>query len=135
MAGVSGINFLLKVNTGTSGSPVYTSVGGQRGATLNLGMSPIDTTSKDSANWEEHVAGNRNWSIDADALILESDTGYAELIDWYFNNTQLQVEILTAGSHTFIGLASVTSLPHDMPHDGEATFSVTLQGSGALVYT
>jgi len=53
MAGVSGVTFLIQVNTGTETSPTWTAVGGQRGATLNRSVDEADVTSKDSLGWHE----------------------------------------------------------------------------------
>lgn len=132
MAGVTGVDFILAINTGTSGSPVYTDIGGQRNATLNLGLGTTDVTTKDSSNWEESLPTIRNWSIDFDALLLETDTGFLEVEDWYMNRTQLQVRFTTAASNTYTGNVTVTSVSMETPHDGEAVISGTLQGTGAL---
>ena len=41
-----GVDFLLKVNTGTAEIPVWTVIGGQRGATLSLTAEQIDASNK-----------------------------------------------------------------------------------------
>ena len=72
MPSESGITFLLRVNTGTAGSPSYTTIAAQRSATLNRSAETIDVTTKDSNRWTESIYGNREWSIDADAYLLTS---------------------------------------------------------------
>lgn len=132
MAATTGVDFLIKVNTGTTQSPVWTSVGGQRGATLSMTTAEADTTNKDSDGWHEGLPTIRSWSISGDGLIIETDTGFGELLDAYINNTQVSVQLATAGTKKYSGLATLTDFSYDAPYDGEATCSYTLTGSGAL---
>ena len=133
MPGVTGVAFIIAVNTGTEGSPVYTDIGGQRSASLSLNLGESDVTSKDSANWSESLPTIRDWSVDFDGLLLEADAGYAELEDKFFNRTALQVRLTTAAANTYIGLCNLSSLSQDAPHDGEASISGSLKGTGPLV--
>lgn len=133
MAGQHGIDFVLKVNTGTVGSPVYTTVGSQRGASLNISQSTADVTTKDDAGWENNLPNMRSWSVDCDALWIESDTAYARIEAMILSGqAQYQVQILTQGANTYTGLVTATSLGLDMPYDAEATISCSFQGAGAL---
>jgi TP901-1 family phage major tail protein len=131
MPAVSGVDFLVKVNTGTEASPVWTTVGGQRNATLNLDSDAIDVTSKDSNGWHEEIVGISNWSIEFDGLILEDDAGYLELEEAYMNKTLVMVQLATPAGKTYTGKARIT-LSIEGPYDGEATVSGTLTGSGQL---
>jgi len=131
MPAVSGVDFLVKVNTGTEQTPVWTTVGGQRNATLNLESDAIDTTSKDSNGWHEELVGINNWSIEFDGLILEDDTGYMELEEAYMNKSLVMVQLSTPAGKTYTGKARVT-LSMEGPYEGEATISGTLTGSGQL---
>jgi len=132
MAAVTGVGFLIKVNTGTTASPVYTTVAGQRSATLDLSVDEADTTSKTSSGWHEGLPTIRSWSIDGDGLILETDTGMVLLETCYMNNTQVYVQVYTPAAHTYTGLATLTDFSYDASYDSEATVSYTLTGSGAL---
>lgn len=131
MAAVSGVDFLVKVNTGTEASPVWTTVGGQRNATLNLESDAIDITSKDSNGWHEELVGINNWSIEFDGLILENDTGYLELEEAYMNKSLVMVQLSTPAGKTYTGKARIT-LKIEGPYESEATLSGTLTGSGQL---
>jgi TP901-1 family phage major tail protein len=127
----SGVTILLQVeNAGVPGT--YRTLGGQRGATLNRGTSTSDSTSKDSAGWEESLPKHRNWSINADALLLTDDLAYGDLKTAWRNGTQLNVRVEDSGA-TETGKATLTEFPLEAPHDDVATISITLQGSGALV--
>jgi TP901-1 family phage major tail protein len=131
----TGVKFLVYVNTGTPELPVYTKVAGQRGATLNRSAETVDTTSKDSNNWRENEYGIREWSIDFDGLLIESDAAYLELEDAYMNQTKLMVRFETAAGNKYEGTALLTDFPVEGPYDGESTYSGTLMGDGAPVKT
>lgn len=132
MPATSGASFLVKINTGTDASPVWTTVAGQRDATLKMGIDEIDVTSKDSAGWHEGLPSIRNWSVDFDALLIEADAGQVAVEAMYLNKTQVKLEILTAAAVTYIGKATLTDLSYGMPNEGEATFAGTFTGTGAL---
>jgi len=126
------VAFLIKLNTGTEASPVWTTVGGQRNGTLNMSMDTIGVTSKDSNAWLERLAGNREWSIDFDALLIESDAGLSELESAYMNHEKVQVQFVTPTSIKYQGDAYLTDFAYGAPYDAEATASGTLTGTGAL---
>lgn len=132
MPAVSGIAFLIKVNTGTEGSPVWTTVAGQRGATLNRSSSPIDVKSKDDNFWPNQIPGDREWSIDFDGLLIEGDAGLTALENAYQNNTKVQVHLMTPTSVKYQGYAILTDFTYEAPQDAEATASGTLEGAGVL---
>ena len=135
MSAVTGVDFLIQVNTGTEAAPVWTTVAGQQNATLNREVDDADITSKDSNGWYEGLPTIRNWSIDFDGLIVESDTGYQALEDAYMNNEILQVQLLTPAGNKYTGKAYLTDFPIEAPYDDAATYSGTLQGTGPLTKT
>ena len=58
----------------------YNYVKGQKGLTINRGDASVDTTTKDSAGWEDSETVRRNWSIDFDCLPdLPDATGWTRL--------------------------------------------------------
>ncbi len=72
-----GVDFLLKVNTGSEENPSWITIGGQRGATLSMTAAMIDASNKMSGAWTTSVPGLMSWSIDADAVILTDIAGMA----------------------------------------------------------
>jgi len=134
MAGISGFDAVVKVNTGTPASPVYTTVAGQRGATLNMSISTIDITSKDSDGWEEALLNLKSWSIEFDALVVESNAAYQTLRDIFLsaNPSAVLVQLVTADGTTYSGSALLTEFPHNLPYDDAETYKVTLKGTGPL---
>lgn len=138
MPPVSGNGFILKVNTGTQypgdGTPTFTTLANQSGCTLTLDTDEIDTTNKDSANWKEALNGIRSWSIDFEAMLIETDAPYTTLITCYTSNLPLKFQILTPGAKTFTGRGIVTSLSIEGPFNDAATISGSVSGTTSLAY-
>ncbi len=132
MGATTGVDFIIQVED-PANSGTYITVAGQRGATLNRTLDLADVTSKDSDGWEENLPTIRHWSIDFDGVLVESDEAFAALEDAFNNATQVNVQMMTAAGNKYSGLATLTNFPIEAPYDAEATYSGTLQGSGALV--
>lgn len=123
-----GIDFLLKIKT----AETFTVLGGQRGATLNRSAETMDVTTKDSGGWKENLAGLKEFSIDADGLIIDSNAAYQALEDAFNNGTPIDVELSTPNDTTYTGKVLVTDFPIELPYDDAVTYSVTLTGTGPL---
>jgi TP901-1 family phage major tail protein len=130
-----GIDFLVYVNVGTALAPSWQLVGGQRDATLNRSMEPIDITAKDNYGWAATLDGVREWSIDFDWLYSDSDTGVTHLEDAFTAGDEVLVKIETPGADIYSGGAYLTELTLEMPYEDVAAYSGTLTGNGALTKT
>jgi TP901-1 family phage major tail protein len=130
-----GVNFLLYVNTGTVELPAYTKVAGQRGGTFNRSSDTLDLTSKDNAGWQDEDYGTASWSIEADGLLVESDTGYAALEDAFDGKEFVLVRWETAAGNKYEGSAIITDFSTEAPYDDSATYSITLNGKGQYTKT
>ena len=71
-----GKDYLLKVNTGTVASPVWTQIGAQRSADLNRSADSIDVSHKTSGGWSAKKAGLRSWSIAPGGHTSPGDKGW-----------------------------------------------------------
>lgn len=120
-----GVDIQLKVGT--------TFLGGQRGATLNQSTETIETTSKSTGGWKEFVSSFREWSIDCDGLLPDTDTSFTALKTAYNAGTTIEVSLVDADGDGYKGNVIITDFPLEYPYDDTATYSVTLQGTGALV--
>lgn len=130
---MSGVDVLLKVNTGTIVTPVWTEVAFQRGATLNRSAETIDTSYKGGGNWKSYVAGLKEWSVDADGLYVFGATEFDALENAFDDRTSIQIVIVdNLTGKGFKGTAFIVDFPIEAPFDGELTYSLTLQGNGAL---
>lgn len=132
MAKFKGIDYVVKVNTGDETTPNFVAVAGQRGGTLNRSADSIDVTSKDSGGWKENLQGLKEWSIDTDGLMVDTDTGYAALEDAYMNGTDVMIELALPNGNTYSGKAIITDFPVEIPYDDAVTYSVSFVGNGAL---
>lgn len=130
-----GVNFIVQVNTGTAETPEWTVVGGQRNATLNRSADTIDVTTKSSNGWRENESSIKDWSIDADGLLIEDDAGYAALETVYMAGNKVQIQLQTAAKNKYSGQAIITDFPIEAPYDDSATYSVSFTGDGALTKT
>ena len=108
-----------------------TFLAGQRGATLNRSAETIDITNKVSAGWKEMITSVKEWSIDCDGVFVADDTALKQLETAFNNNTTVQVKIAD-GVWGYQGTAIITDFPIEAPYDDAATYSLTLQGTGAL---
>lgn len=127
-----GKDYLLYINTGTVAAPVWTLIGGQRGASLSQSAEEIDVGHKTSGGWTDTLAGMRSWSIDLDGLILLQDEGIAALRKAFAQGKKVNIKFRYPDDTYQVGWASLTDFSSEAPHDGEATLSGTLSGSGPL---
>ncbi|MBY6278015.1 phage tail tube protein [Symbiobacterium thermophilum] len=131
MAEMKGVDILILVDVGTDGSPNWKPVGGQRGATLSESVDTIETTHKASGGYKQYEAGLVDWTISCDGVYIPDDDGYKALVDALRQRKKVKVRWQEAGQTAYEGLAIVTSRDLEGPHDGEATYSMELQGVGA----
>ena len=111
----------------------FTLIANQQGGTLTRSSSPADTSNKDSSQNAEAIAGFFNWEVSCSGVHDEADAG-AEIV-----RTSIQAKTIiygkfleTSGAKTHTGQVIVTDHSIDAPHDAAATYSITLQGTGAL---
>jgi TP901-1 family phage major tail protein len=135
MAIATGINGILKINTGTLGSPTYTTISGQRSATLTFSKNSVDVTHKGDAGWERTLGISRGVSISCEGFADEADPGFQELRNVFWNNVQDQFQFVTPGAVTYTGTFELESLDETSPYDDAASFSCTLKSVGVITKT
>lgn len=126
MAVVKGVAVLVKIGTDI--------VAKQRGATLNRDADAIDTTAKDST-WKGSEMSFKSWSVECDGLFVEDDTALLALETAFNSGNKVSVVVSLPSGDTQGGDAVITSFPIEAPYDDNATYSLTLQGDGALTKT
>lgn len=132
MAKISGMKVKLYIEDATTGKLLA----GQRNATLNRSAESIDATSKDTAGfWKESVAGFKEWSIEADGAFVESDVAYGLLETAFLNSENVNVYLELPSGTKYKGNATITDFSLEAPYDDLVTYSLSLQGSGALTVT
>lgn len=127
-----GKDYLLYVNTGTVAVPVWTLVGGQRGASLARTADSIDISHKTSGGWKSMKAGLRGWSIDLDGLVLLQDAGLQALEAAFMDGLEVNIKLEYPDGTVQTGWGSLTDFSMETPHDGEASLKGTIEGNGAI---
>ena len=118
----------IKVSVGS------TLIGGQQNCSINRETETSDTTTKDSGVWSEAEAIGLSWSVDLDGLVVVGDEGLKALETAWENLQQVDVKYGTSTNYKS-GRAIITSLSSNSPNKEKTTYSVSLQGVGALSKT
>ena len=111
-------------------------ISGQQGLTINRSADSIEITSKDTAGgWKSKIAGMKEWSIDNDGLYVPNDESHTILSQAFDNSDPVCIKIINGKTKVgmFGGLAVITDYPLEAPYDDAMTYSLTLEGMGALV--
>ena len=133
MAAQKGKDLLVKINT--SGS-TYDTVGGLRSTSISINDEPVDITNKDSANARTLLAtaGTSSMTISGSGVFV--DDAQIQLIrgslaNGAFKNFQLVIPDLG----TYQGAFMIASLEFAGEFNGEVTYSLTLESSGAISFS
>lgn len=131
---IAGKDILLAIWTADGTKLV--AISGQQGLTINRSADSIDITSKDTqGGWKSKIAGMKEWSIDNDGIYVPSDESHTELSAAFDSGTPVCVKVYNGKTKKgmFGGLAVITDYPIEAPFDETVTYSITLEGMGALV--
>lgn len=111
-------------------------ISGQQGLTINRSAESIEITSKDeNGGWKSKIAGTKEWSIDNDGLYVPGDESHILLSKAFDKGEPVCLKVINGKTKKgmFGGLAVITDYPLEAPFDDAATYSITLEGMGALV--
>lgn len=131
---VAGKDILLCVynEDGTS----LLAISGQQGLTINRSADSIEITSKDTkGGWKSKIPGMKEWSIDNDGIYALDDKSHEALSSAFEKGDPVCVKVINGKTQKgmFGGLAVITDYPIEAPYDDSMTYSLTLEGMGALV--
>jgi TP901-1 family phage major tail protein len=133
MAAEKGSAFLLKVGDG--GAPLaYATVAGLRTTQLSINGESVVITSKDSGGWRELLsgAGVRSVSVSAAGVFTGSAAEArvkANALAGVLDDYRLAFE----SGETMTGRFLVTRLDYSGDFNGERTYTLSLESSGAVV--
>ena len=141
MAIVNATDVVLKIDS-SAGTSSYTKILHATSASLSISREMRDSTTKDSQAFSESLAGLVSWELSGDGFVDfdNSATGHEtdELIGFMIrgagSNTddpKVSVEFGASGK-TYSGKAFITSISLDAGVEENATYSISLQGTGAL---
>ena len=111
-------------------------ISGQQGLTINRSADSIEITSKDTqGGWKSKIAGMKEWSIDNDGLYVPNDESHTVLSQAFENSDPVCIKVINGKTKQgmFGGLAVITDYPLEAPYDDAMTYSLTLEGMGALI--
>lgn len=129
---IRGMNCLVKIVENLD-APDPKVLAGQRGATLNRSSETLDGTSKDSeGGWMENLQGFKEWGVDCDGALVESDEAFDHLEERYEEGEPVNVIVELPSGKTYQGEAIITDFPIELPYDDLATYSLSLTGAGPL---
>ena len=132
MSAEKGSAFLLKVGDGGA-PPVFATVAGMRTTQLSVNGEAVNVTSKESGGWRELLsgAGTRSVSVAASGIFTGSAAegrikanALAGLIDDY--------ELSFESGERLLGRFLLTRLDYAGDHNGERTYAIALESSGAV---
>ena len=131
---VAGKDIILAVfdATGTD----LLAISGQKGLTINRSADSIEVTSKDTqGGWKSKIAGMKEWSVDNDGFYIPSHASHKALGTAFQNSDPVCIKIVNGKTKKslFGGLAYVTDYSLEAPYDDGMTYSISLEGNGALV--
>ena len=114
---------------------------------ININHSTREITNKESGGWKETLEGLRDWSVDVDGAYAWTDAagvaltnGFEDVLNSYIlTRASLTVKFGTTGVATgdvlYSGTAWLTSGSISAGTEDTATYSLSMEGTGALTQT
>lgn len=137
MALTDGTEFLLKINTGTVGTPVYTLIGACTTHSMTQSYGTVDVSNKDSV-WTTSLdgAGKKSSSVEFSGFVSVNgdDTGFEELKELADSATESQrlFEIILGDGEKITATLELTSFAITGADAQGTTYTASLISSGAL---
>lgn len=132
MTNYKGRDFVLKNGTWSGG----TTVGDCKAHTLKVGHEMVDITNKSSAGFRTLLegAGTKSISITLNGVVT-NDAGYETLQGYCLAGSINAHAMGWADGDTLEGSFMATGIELGGEHNGEQTFSITLESSGSWTFT
>lgn len=134
MAAQKGLELLLKIDI----SSTFTTIGGIRNTrvSFNNGQTVDITSQTDVDRFRRLLAGGgvRSVAISGDGVFLDGTGIEAVRAEW-FAGTHPSMQAIFPDWGTIAGVFQVTGLEVGGAHDGEVTFSISLESGGAITWT
>ncbi len=139
MAIFNGTDLILKVSPSSGGAEAK--LMHPQNVSLSMNVDTIDISTKDSAGWRDLLGGQKSFSLSADGLMdfsaTAGDTDVSELFDQMFDRTAVDFTfaLSTPAGYTITGDGFITSLEISGGTEDAPSYSVSIEGSGALTKT
>ncbi|MEJ5962819.1 phage tail tube protein [Pedobacter immunditicola] len=112
-------------------------IASSRSCSISMSVNMADATTKDNEGYSESIPTTRSWELSADGLAAWGGN-IKELMTAFQNKTALQIKFspreLATGDMVYSGTAYLESLEIDAPMEDGVSFSVSLKGSGKLLF-
>ena len=134
MAATQGVLLLLKYNSGTAESPVWTDLGSLRSREVSINSNTIDITTADSSGrWQEMLSGGgtKRVSISGDG-VFDNSAAQEAIMDKAFDGTHVHMQVTFPDYTVIDGQFVVDGLNIRGNVDEALTFSTTFQSAGAI---
>lgn len=132
MAAKSGRSLII--SRGDDSSPqTFTRLSGGREESFTFNNELIDITDKSDSGWRKYlegVAGLKSMSVSISGVMID-DT----LINDVLNQTKRDYQVDIDGEGVFEGGFMIPSYEASGAHNGEITYTVTLESTGPVSYT
>ena len=136
MAIFNGTDLILKVSPSSGGAEAK--LMHSQNVSLSINTDTIDISTKDSAGFRDLLGGQKSFSLSADGLMdfeaTAGDTDVAELFDQMMDRTAVSFTfaLATPAGYTITGDGFITSLEISGGNEDAPTYSVSLEGTGAI---
>lgn len=130
---IAGADLILSVFDSTGAKLL--AIPGQQGLKINRSSDSVEVSSKDTVgSWKSKIAGMKEWSIDTDGAYIPDTDAHKELEKAFMEGTPVCLKVTDRKKKRgiFGGLGVVTDYTIEAPHDDLATFSLSIEGNGAL---
>lgn len=107
-------------------------VGAQASAQLNRTTKIVDISNKITLDWDNFAIGSKSWSVSCAGVYIVDDEAFQALETAYFEGNPVEVEFKKEGVLTMKGQAIITSFPLNAVFNNDLSYSINLQGKGAL---
>lgn len=134
MAAEKGSAFLLKISDGGA-TPVFTTLAGLRTTGLTINAESVNITNKGSNGWRDFLggAGIRSVSLSGSGVFTNS-AAETRLRTLALSAFVEEYEAVFESAEKMKGKFLVTRLDYAGDYNGERTYAVTLESSGAVTF-
>lgn len=134
MAAQLGLNMIIKLDS--DGAGTYQTLAGIRSATFTLDKETVDITSQDDTSRYRQLlsgAGVKSMSIKGSGVFKDS-ASEATARTYWAADTIRNVQVIIPSFYSITGLMSITNIEYAGEHNGEATYSISIDSGGDLTF-
>lgn len=133
MSAQSGAAFLLKISDGAA-TPNYQTVAGLRTTQMSVAGQLVAITTKDSGGWRDLLSGGGARSISVSAAgVFMGSAAEAQIRANALSGVLASYQLSFEDGSKMTGLFLVQKLEYSGDYNGERSYTISLESSGAVV--